>query len=186
MNDQMENGAVTFSPTDPLAELFEEYRRKELEESSKHTLVNNYQYANFELRKQQQLTIYYENGQPTMFSTVFRRSWWLPGTYRITNRTWKIPRTTEFNKKIYEGIYATTLSQLAWCYEQPGFRAAFMTREGNDRILRAIAKGMRQRGNETHEGFRIWTCYSGTEEDCYQYAILWGDPDIVAEWPYRR
>ena len=181
----MENGAVTFSPTDPLAELFEEYRRKELEENT-HVLTDNYQYANFKLEEQEQLTIYYENGRPTMFSTIFRKDWWLPGTYRITNRTWKIPRTTEFNKKVYEGIYATTISQLDWCYEQPGFRAAFMTREGNDRILRAIAKGMRERGHETFEGHRIWTCCSGPADICHQYAILWGDTDIEAEWPYRR
>jgi hypothetical protein len=180
----MENGAVTFSPTDLLAEVFEHYRQQELS-AGEHELLENYSYARFNLHDQEQLTIYYENGQPTMFSTIFRREWWLPGTYRITNRTWKIPRTTEFNKKVYEGIYATTISQLEWCYEQPEFRAALMTRENNDLILRAIAKGMRSRGHETFEGHRIWTC-RGNREDCHQYAILWGDRDIVDEWPYRR
>jgi len=181
---QMENGAITFSPTDPLAEVFEAYRQKELA-TGDHELIKNYAPDRFVLADQEQLTIYYENGQPTMFSTIFRRDWWLPGTYRLTNRTWKIPRTTEFNKKIYEGIYATTISQLEWCRKQYGFRAAFLTRENNDRILRAIARGMRTRGYDAIEGHRIWTC-TGTRDTCYQYSIIYGDEDILLEWPVNK
>jgi hypothetical protein len=179
----MENGAYTFSPLDPLAKIFDEHRQRELD--ADHTLVDNYSLRKFPLEKQEQLTMYVENNVPTMFSTIYRQDWWTPGCYRILNRTWKNPRTLEFNKHIYEGIYASTISQLEWCKKQPGFRAAFMTRENKDGILRAIATGFKKRGYIFSTGHRIWTC-KGSKPRCYQYAIIYGDDEIVSEWPYSR
>lgn len=178
----MENGIYTFSPTDPLAELFEEYRQ--IEETQNHILVKNYKPTRYVIEEQCQLSIYVENNQPTMFSTIYRKDWWLPGTYRILNRTWKNPRTTEFNKLIYEGIYQTTFSQLEWCRKQPGYRSAFMTRENTDRILRAIGRGLEKRGYQTKVG-RIWTCM-GTWDKCNQFALMFDDYTVEQDWPYKR
>lgn len=182
-NDNIKREVFTFSPNDPMAELFEEYRLKELEFN--HSLVENYQNDNFQLTEQEQLTMYFENGVPTMFSTIFRRSWWLPGCYRVLNRVWKIPRTKEFNKKVYEGTYASTISQVEWCKQQPGFRAAIITRQNNNRILRAMEAELANRGYPFDNNHKLWIC-QGERSTCYQHASIYGDLTILEEWPYQR
>lgn len=175
----IETGAITFSPTEPLALLFEEGRRIEMELD--HHLRDNYRPGNFELGEQEQLTIYFENGSPSMYSSIYRRDWWPEGCYRILNRTWKYPRTTEFNKKIYAGIYASTISQLEWCLKQPTFRSAVMTVAVNKRLLRGIAEGIAPMGYNFTHGHKLWMC-KGTSEQCYQHAIIYGDSLVEQEW----
>lgn len=179
----MKKEALTFPPSDPMAAVFEEYRLKELEYN--HTLVENYTADNFVLAEQEQLTIYFEDGVPKMFSTIYRRPWWLPGCYRVLNRVWKIPRTTEFNKKIYEGTYLSTISQIEWCKQQPNFRAALMTRQGNNRILRAMEQELTARGYPFNNDHMLWIC-KGERAVCQQYAAIYGDISIIEDWPYQR
>ena len=169
-----------FNYKDPRAIIFDKFRS--IEEHADHPLASNYTQAQFRLHEQSQLC-YYQDGDkdPTLFSTIYRRSWWPEGAYRVLNRTWQYPRVEKMERDFHDHHYEMLFSQIKWCEAQPNFKIAFISRQKNHRMFEFGMKLLRKRGVVFEQGPKVWVC-QGKEEDCHQQVLCYGNLSVFNDW----
>jgi hypothetical protein len=175
----------TFKLDDPLISTFESFRKEQ--EFRNDKLSHNYSALNFNFLEQEAFSIGYKNNIPFLFSTIFRRTSWPEGAYRILNRTWKADRQFHVSKSIDQIFLDMIDHQHNWLKEnKTDFKIAFISREHNSRnTLTNLAESLNTHGNEfyLYEN-RVWMC-NGPQENCFQDILYTGDVNILKQWKLK-
>lgn len=152
--------------------------------NSGHRFSSNYSSKDFVYKEQLVFSIGYKNDVPHLFSTVYRRSWWPVGTYRILNRLWKNSLDNAINKDI-DDIYIDMISaQLSWLkINQQDFQTAVISRNGIENKMLSMLAGKLNNADLDFKIYknRVWMC-KGEAKDCLQTVLYYGNEETLRLW----
>lgn len=165
-----------------LLELYKEHCLK-IADSNRY-LRDNYKLENLEIDKQEVFTIGFKNNEPFLFSSIYRRSYWPVGCYRILNRLWKVDSDSAVNTNI-DKLYTIMIAhQLTWLKEnKKDFKTAIITRNRNSKhTLELLSKHVNEIGLDFNVYNKKIRVCKGDDYNCLQDVLFYGNKELLDSW----
>ncbi len=150
-------------------------------------LASNYRIENMDINSQLAFSIAYNEmvDSPTILSSIYRRSTWPVGMYRILNRTWKpLGEEDILPTRKVNALWAEMIdSQIHWLKTNVSeYTTAIISREHNSRnTLIHLMEDVHETSINRFELLdeRVWLCENKSNpESCYQDVIYTGERGV--------